>query len=625
MENFEEWIKLATDNKINSTNSWNVALIDYFHDLRVLTDGDNNINFQKALATLDGCVKIYLSRVDSVATETGKLLTGLSTKKQHEASEAAPAEEDEEDEEGEEGEDDPKAKKTSRRNLSNAKTLVEFEALRLKVFEKELTIDPLFKKALAEFDEGGAKSLLLNTLAIDSDGRVVFDATTQQMKREDEIDEAEGGEIDEAEVKSEEIALPVDISNLKYFLYNTPAELDTYEVCSQLRALERAAEDPRNAKVLLEEMQGEIDVPVDQDSDNDYQDFDMGFENVSALPADAEKMFDDDSDGNVSRASTGVGKVVPDGTFDEAVDDGVVANIIDHDLMAYFDLSLKNNWRGAEHWRVSAIKNRGRKEPADTPQEGSVEPRKKKEKLVINFLEAVALGLDEDDEEDVLFEIPKLKHMINMTKKEQADMTKEKNILPVDIQFSSVQLTKLGLKPHVNIAVFAKQMRIKPKVSSPEPVADENFFAAAYDHPEVSPEPANDEIEDDFNQDFDMGQAFEDPPDSQPLNALLGRKVRPEYVNYARTAKKVDVKLLKDNIWSALATRKSEEVKEETQFSDVVRDITKFYAPEARKDLSTSFCFICVLHLANEHGLTITNNDELTDMAIQGLESVLIA
>ena len=31
LANFEEWMKMATDNKINAANSWNFALIDYFH------------------------------------------------------------------------------------------------------------------------------------------------------------------------------------------------------------------------------------------------------------------------------------------------------------------------------------------------------------------------------------------------------------------------------------------------------------------------------------------------------------------------------------------------------------------------------------------------------------------
>lgn len=77
LANFEEWMKMATDNKINAANSWNFALIDYFHDMSLLKEGDG-VNFQKASCTLDGCVKIYTSRVDSVANETGKLLSGLA-------------------------------------------------------------------------------------------------------------------------------------------------------------------------------------------------------------------------------------------------------------------------------------------------------------------------------------------------------------------------------------------------------------------------------------------------------------------------------------------------------------------------------------------------------------------
>lgn len=102
LANFEEWMKMATDNKINATNSWNFALIDYFHDMSLLKEGDG-VNFQKASCTLDGCVKIYTSRVDSVATETGKLLSGLAdsgNKKNHLHEEDAEGREDDEDEDG---------------------------------------------------------------------------------------------------------------------------------------------------------------------------------------------------------------------------------------------------------------------------------------------------------------------------------------------------------------------------------------------------------------------------------------------------------------------------------------------------------------------------------------------
>lgn len=106
LANFEEWMKMATDNKINATNSWNFALIDYFHDLSLLKEGDG-VNFQKASCTLDGCVKIYTSRVDSVASETGKLLSGLADsgggKKAKERAEGEEGESGDEEEEGEDG------------------------------------------------------------------------------------------------------------------------------------------------------------------------------------------------------------------------------------------------------------------------------------------------------------------------------------------------------------------------------------------------------------------------------------------------------------------------------------------------------------------------------------------
>lgn len=104
LANFEEWMKMATDNKINANNSWNFALIDYFHDMSLLKEGDG-VNFQKASCTLDGCVKIYTSRVDSVATETGKLLSGLADSRDRKAREAGADGEDveDDDEEGEEG------------------------------------------------------------------------------------------------------------------------------------------------------------------------------------------------------------------------------------------------------------------------------------------------------------------------------------------------------------------------------------------------------------------------------------------------------------------------------------------------------------------------------------------
>lgn len=45
--------------------------------MTLLREGDS-INFQKASFTLDGCVKVYTSRIDSVDSEARKLLIGLA-------------------------------------------------------------------------------------------------------------------------------------------------------------------------------------------------------------------------------------------------------------------------------------------------------------------------------------------------------------------------------------------------------------------------------------------------------------------------------------------------------------------------------------------------------------------
>ncbi|KAG1519119.1 hypothetical protein G6F52_008906 [Rhizopus delemar] len=186
--NFEEWIKMCTDNKVNATNTWNFALIDYFHEMTFLREGDS-INFQKASCTLDGCVKIYTSRVDSVATETGKLLSGLADSAH-----------------GNEDEETRKERRVRRKTQrADASLVKDFSTISLKKFDLDFAVDPLFKKTSADFDEGGARGLLLNHLGIDRHCKIIFDASDSTLEREetnpqeDPMETEEKGEEEEAE------------------------------------------------------------------------------------------------------------------------------------------------------------------------------------------------------------------------------------------------------------------------------------------------------------------------------------------------------------------------------------------------------------------------------------------
>ena len=52
------------------------------------------------------------------------------------------------------------------------------------------------------------------------------------------------------------------------------------------------------------------------------------------------------------------------------------------------------------------------------------------------------------------------------------------------------------------------------------------------------------------------------------------------------------------------------------KFTDVMNDLQTVYPKPVMDDISTSYCFICLLHLANEKGLVITKTPELTELDI---------
>lgn len=187
--------------KINANNSWNFALIDYFHDMSLLRNNtDNSINFQRASCTLDGCVKIWTSRVDSVGTETGKLLSNLANEGK------ISADDDDDDEDGEGG--DPSQGGKKRKTHRPASTLAkDASQLRNKKLDLEFRVDPLFRKTCADFDEGGANGLLMNhlSLGVGADGslRVVFDASDSKSKDDEDEPQMEDppDEVDLTELR----------------------------------------------------------------------------------------------------------------------------------------------------------------------------------------------------------------------------------------------------------------------------------------------------------------------------------------------------------------------------------------------------------------------------------------
>jgi condensin complex subunit 2 len=99
------------------------------------------------------------------------------------------------------------------------------------------------------------------------------------------------------------------------------------------------------------------------------------------------------------------------------------------------------------------------------------------------------------------------------------------------------------------------------------------------------------------------------------------KTVEKQYIHYAKTAKRVDVKQLKENLWKTLTFSSedqavSERFLGERKFTTLIHQLRYLYSESQFKDISIAFCFICLLHLANEKHLTITGRTDMRDLII---------
>jgi condensin complex subunit 2 len=53
------------------------------------------------------------------------------------------------------------------------------------------------------------------------------------------------------------------------------------------------------------------------------------------------------------------------------------------------------------------------------------------------------------------------------------------------------------------------------------------------------------------------------------------------------------------------------------KFTSVMQNLQGVYPKQAMNDISTSYCFICLLHLANEKGLVIEKQEGLMELEIR--------
>lgn len=483
--------------------------------------------------------------------------------------------------------------------------------------------------------------LLMNHLGIDGTGRVVFDAGDAVIEEEYEEEEEPDDELVDISrlrelIPTEEETAPLAISEtLATFHFSTDA--DDMPDLAAITGLSSLADEPE--RPVHDAPVGEA---VDFFGDDDY---DMG--GPSGYAGDDMSMADD---GEFAQDVFGTGAPTAQhgdsqGPFDPRRGADLVMSFIgteDGDNMFdYFDSGFGKAWAGAEHWKLRKVSRK------DTVIAGTREKKEKKAPFTIDFMNPEAAQSSK-----TLFapgtkatnQLPSSSR--SRGKKSAAAARREEWLLPDDMHFSSQQLLRLFLKPKFALRMRRGGARV---VENANGEIDENFWAqAAADRAEGSDamdmdsgalpfesqffHDDGDGDDDGFVDDAFVDDALAPLPDGdvddlwQSTQGEELRRPRPENVRYAKKAKRVDVKRLKDDIWDDLRGLVDDSVSDpESQapqtpaepadpsaplepvktFDHVIQSLRSNYPREKMSEISTSFCFICLLHLANEEGLRI--------------------
>jgi condensin complex subunit 2 len=591
---------------------------------------------------------------------------------------------------------------------------------------------------------------LLNHLAIDSQGRIVFDSSDdagdasgegKSTRRKDDLEVEEEIEPDSMiestaeETEEDEEDVEIDIGALGSKFFPNLDRLDEQDICPSLKNFDlrdpsgsmdipflKAPEDWRQEKDKPAETGGVGDksgIFLDDDNPVGFEDDDDGLLGNFEIPADAG--FGEGGEAWARDAAIDTRVRVHDGGFgndgmgggDGEDGDGMGAGAFDletgeyvismdhgaktqgghDDILSYFDEALQKNWAGPEHWRIRKIK--------DVNKPSAVKTRKEKEPFEIDFLSPLSANLAE-----TIYTPAASNTVISLPKKDWKSKTR--NLLPDDKHFNSRQLLRLFLKPKARMGSRKSGFGTKTsnfgqqkEEETPEGEMDEAFWAreegpvgmdddaapqgdydANFFQDDGLPMPGGMDDEDDMEfadarDHFSPGAEERGEGGMAGINNVLNggmaqategeegafgtqlvtqsRRMRPEYVQYARVAKKVDVRRLKEELWKGMAidgpeavshpflstnselfTNHSQGLQPQTpgrlptpqaepkkgadgslKFTSVMQNLQSVYPKQAMNDISTSYCFICLLHLANEKGLVIEKQEGLMELDIR--------
>ena len=482
--------------------------------------------------------------------------------------------------------------------------------------------------------------MLLNHLAIDSTGRIVFDSSDDAgdaiaegdcTRRSNGIEAGEpDADANESMTGQSQILMKVkqsniDINTLGIKFFPDLGILDVQDICPSLKNFDlansagsldipslKAPEDFRQERedAVAGGLGDQTGIFLDGDNVAGFEDddgvlggFEIGAEagfgeggeawaKKAAMEVQTHSEDMGFEEGGISDrqagGGVGIGEFVPDGNQYAVSLHQKKMEGSHPDILSYFDNVLRKDWAGPEHWRIRRIKDINK---TSAPTQSR---RKEKEPFEIDFLSPLTPALAE-----MLYTPATSNAAISLPKSQWKSKTR--NLLPDDKHFNSRQLLRLFLKPKARMGsqrfgpgctnrttskqeetplgndveeVFWARKENVVNQASPEDEAprgnyDANFFQDdGLGFPNGPPDD-DDEFADAreaFSPDLGGDAGFESQSVPGALTGTEGsqegafgmqlvtqnRRLRPEYVQYARVAKKVDVRRLKEEMWRGI-------------------------------------------------------------------------
>ncbi|XP_064398390.1 condensin complex subunit 2-like [Halichondria panicea] len=615
-EHYANCVKLSAMNRINAKNAFGLHLID--HMMQLLTIQGEMTNFQMASSTLDASAKIYAGRVDSIYTDAYKVLTGFGRESQNEATEQT-------EQDGENNSESGKGK-TKKTTSSGVNKVLEknVKNLNINTFDLEYQVDPLFKKTSAAFDEGGVEGLLINHLHTEAGFTLSLDA--------DEIlNHNEHPTTTSVDLPSEDILKIINVDQVRsrqlcptftgLFSDNNEDGWSMEQATSSVGKSSSHQSTDIGAEYSMLPFPPSVPDLTVRDDDGMEPAGPMGDAELSP----AEDIADLTVLGSDNKMAGFIPTTVPINSADIAGGEGplgalVLAEAIQKSEYSYFSPSVLATWAGPKHWKI---------QPKTDNSDKDDNKRKKKRQAPAQF--SIDFTETPDDSQ-----FSKGKASVQLSKPVLARRNSSTTTLPENTGTKVEVLWKLFTRP---------KWEVKRRRGKTAQMEEDQLEGDWYDY-ENNHDSANfcPQVEEESDGDIDAGGMADFPLDSQdvddpsqPLTDLMlagdnlvpqPRKVQQIHIEYAKTAKRLDVKKLKGKMWELLSSAESVPSGEEQtdsgggggdrlSFSSMCSDLPSKLTAEMKRNISVPIAFVCLLHLANEKCLDIQGvGEDLSDLEI---------